>query len=216
MSKTHKLAQKLECSVPTAVGYVHLLWHYTLKVSWQFGDLSQHLPFAVARGCWYGGEPKDLVDAFMECGFIDSDMKVHDWTLYAKEIIRQRLYNSCRKDKKVTRVSTRVDTRVLNGSTKPNLTKPIINTPSGFDFDSLWTLYPKKMGRADALKHFKAQVKTEKEYQDIQSALKKYIEYVERERTEFKFILHGSTWFNKRWVDWITYSEQQSSTLPRV
>lgn len=122
-SKTHKLAKLLNCSVPTAVGTVHLLWHYTVRVSWQFGDLSEQPLESIARGCWFNGDPKALLTAFQQSGFLDG-MKVHDWEIYAKELIYQRLYNSKRKDKKKNPVNTPVDTCVVKGTTQPNLTKP--------------------------------------------------------------------------------------------
>jgi hypothetical protein len=121
--KTHKLAELLNCNVPTAVGTVHLLWHYTLKVSWQFGDLSKQSAYAIARGCWFDGDPNELLTAFQQSGFLDG-LKVHDWDIYAKQLIYQRLYNSSRKDKKDIPVVTAVDTAVVKASTKPNLTKP--------------------------------------------------------------------------------------------
>lgn len=125
--KTQKLAQILECSVPTAVGYVHLLWHYTIQASWQFGDLTEQMPMAIARGCWYQGNPLDLINALKSSGFIDSDMKVHDWQEYAKPLIYQRLYNTKRKDKKSNNVNTlskQCKNNVLKASTIPNHTIP--------------------------------------------------------------------------------------------
>ena len=70
-------------------------------------------------------------------------------------------------------------------------------------FDHIWELYPNKLGRKDALRHFKASVKNEQNWLDIQTALKNYEKSSEVERG---FIKHGSTWFNN-WQDWVKYKD---------
>ena len=92
--------------------------------------------------------------------------------------------------------------------TYPNLTKPNLSKPSHqeFDFEKIWQSYPKREGRKDAEKHFRSTVKTVQDYLDIQNALEKYKRKLHFEKTEFKFIKMGSTWFNN-WRDYIDYRE---------
>ena len=71
-------------------------------------------------------------------------------------------------------------------------------------FNLIWNKYPKKQGRKAAFKHFKATVKNEVDYSNIQIALDKYLCYVEAEGIENRFIKNGSTWFNC-WDEWIDY-----------
>jgi hypothetical protein len=198
--KTHKLALQLNCSVPTAVGYMHLLWHYTLKVSWQSGDLSQQPNFTISRACWFDGHPDALIKAFQNSGILDG-MKVHDWDIYAKQLIYQRLYNSKRKDKKTVNVNTAVNTAVVKATTIPNLTQPNLTKIKSitFDFESLWIKYPNKDGKKQALKYFRSSVKTEKDMDDIHTALNNYLL---SKRVKEGYIKNGSTWFNN-WRDWI-------------
>jgi hypothetical protein len=75
-----------------------------------------------------------------------------------------------------------------------------------FSFETIWKLYPKKLGKTDALRHFKKTVVTEKDFEDIQSAVKNYQAYIRVEKVEEKFVKHGSTWFNT-WRDWIPTNE---------
>lgn len=75
-----------------------------------------------------------------------------------------------------------------------------------FDFNAIWIEYPRKLGREDAIRSFADQVKTDKDWQDINTALNNFRFYLKNEGTEEKFIPHGSTWFNKKWRDWITYT----------
>lgn len=72
-----------------------------------------------------------------------------------------------------------------------------------FDFDYVWKRYPNKDGKKDALRHFNATVKTEKDYMDISRALDNYLE---SEKVKSGFIKNGSTWFNN-WQDWINWKE---------
>lgn len=74
-----------------------------------------------------------------------------------------------------------------------------------FDFESLWAKYPKKMGKHDAQRHFKAQVKTDEDYSNIKKALDNFLGS-DVSRGDPQFIPHGSTWFNNRWTDWINAS----------
>lgn len=71
-------------------------------------------------------------------------------------------------------------------------------------FNLIWKQYPKKDGRKAALNHFRASVKTEEDYKNIQIALSKYKKYIEIEKKEYQYIKQGSTWFNN-WKDWIDY-----------
>jgi hypothetical protein len=88
---------------------------------------------------------------------------------------------------------------------KPTTPKRIhINTK--YDFDALWVKYPRKMGKHDALRCFKAQVKTPQDYQSIIKALDNFLKS-DVVRGDQKFIPHGSTWFNNRWRDYIEWSE---------
>ena len=64
-------------------------------------------------------------------------------------------------------------------------------------------MYPNKDGKKAALRHFTATVKTDKDVERIHTALKKYLEHVERENKQ-NFIKNGSTWFNN-WQDWEFY-----------
>lgn len=132
--KTGWLAQILECSVPTAVGYVHLLWHYTLKVAWRDGDLKDFIPPLIERACWWDGETGALVKAFRDSGYMDGT-KVHDWQDYAKHIIYQRIYNENRKkESKPFPIKQEVYSckpNVLTVATLPNHTIPTTTTASG-------------------------------------------------------------------------------------
>lgn len=76
-------------------------------------------------------------------------------------------------------------------------------TPS-FDFESLWAKYPRREGRKEAEKHFKASIKEAKDWLDIQNAMDCYLTHLRANKTEPQFVKMGSTWFNN-WRDWVNY-----------
>ena len=83
-------------------------------------------------------------------------------------------------------------------------------------FDSVWAEYPEKKGKHQAWLHFKAQVKTPEDLANIRKALDTYkadmakVRQVHPERPW----LHGSTWFNHRWEDFIDYQAPGKTATP--
>lgn len=71
------------------------------------------------------------------------------------------------------------------------------------EFENLWTLYPRKQGKANALKAYKKARKGHPElYQTVEDGIKRYISYLEKKKTKPEYIKQGSTWFNQRcWED---------------
>jgi hypothetical protein len=71
------------------------------------------------------------------------------------------------------------------------------------EFEKIWKAYPRKMGKKKAFDAFKKARKIKKiPYETIEKGLYKYIEYLEQQQTEERFIMHGSTWFTQeKWQD---------------
>ena len=78
-------------------------------------------------------------------------------------------------------------------------------------FESIWSKYPNKDGKKQALKHFLATVKTDQDWTNIQQALDNYLN---SRRVKTGFIKNGSTWFNN-WADWTHYTEVLSEKEER-
>ena len=82
---------------------------------------------------------------------------------------------------------------------KPKPKNPF-NTQS--QFEKFWELYPKKIGKAEAQKHFKRTVRSFPDSEDFENALNNYLKYIELKITDSQYIKNGSTFFNQ-WQDWI-------------
>lgn len=91
-----------------------------------------------------------------------------------------------------------------NSIDKNSIDKNIYISSKTFEdeFDNLWKLYPKKIGKKDALRHYIRNRKNKVPYETILDGLKKYIEYINNTNTPTQFIKDGSTWFNQEsWND---------------
>ena len=68
-------------------------------------------------------------------------------------------------------------------------------------FEKLWEAYPKKDGKKAAERYYNSTVKNESGMERINLALGQYLNYIESNKLDAKFIKNGSTWFNN-WQDW--------------
>lgn len=75
------------------------------------------------------------------------------------------------------------------------------------NFENIWAEYPEKKGKHAAWLSFKNQVKTTQALLNISKALANYKDDMARIRMDHpeRPWLHGSTWFNRRWEDFIDY-----------
>jgi len=74
------------------------------------------------------------------------------------------------------------------------------------EFEMIWSKYPNKAGKKAACRHFKATVKTEKDFKSCQDALEKYLKHLAV--NTWKKPQNGSTWFNS-WSDWVNWFEPE-------
>ena len=71
------------------------------------------------------------------------------------------------------------------------------------EFEQLWQIYPKKIGKKKGFDSFKKARKIKKvPYETIENGLYRYITYLEQQETDEQYIMHASTWFNQeKWQD---------------
>jgi predicted transcriptional regulator len=82
------------------------------------------------------------------------------------------------------------------------------------DFETLWTLYPRKDGsKAKAFESYQSAIKSGVEYGRIESGVRAFSDSVKRENTEQRYIAHFVTWLNgKRWES--DYASKQGGDNP--
>ncbi|MCX0366274.1 hypothetical protein LI062_02515, partial [Clostridium perfringens] len=85
------------------------------------------------------------------------------------------------------------------------------NIYSSNDIEEIWSLYPLKKGKASAIKKIP---KLLKQYgkEQIVRCIKRYIEEIKKENKSKEFILHGSTFFNGRYIDYLDSNYEEDIT----
>ena len=69
------------------------------------------------------------------------------------------------------------------------------------DFEEMWKIYPRKVGKKDAFKHYKAAIKNGTTNEQIRQGIENYNAWL-KAKNETEYIKHGSTFFSKEaWND---------------
>lgn len=136
----------------------------------------------------------------------------------SREAIKKREYRMRKRiedsnvDKKGTNCPTEIENRdrvkrLDNIDINKNKDKDNINNQTiKEEFDRVWSKYPRKQGKEAALKAYvKARTKTDigeiNEY-IVLEGIKRYTEYIEKNKIAPQYIKQGSTWFNQHcWED---------------
>lgn len=121
-----------------------------------------------------------------------------------EEQIKRRSYSESRRENKshdkhmTSHMTHHMTQHMENENEDKDINK---NTTPEYkpDFEAAWKLYPKRTDHKEALRHFKASVKTKKEFDDL---LKAIANYKQSRRFLNGYIKDGSTFFNN-WKDWV-------------
>ncbi|MBO3323473.1 helix-turn-helix domain-containing protein [Clostridium perfringens] len=82
---------------------------------------------------------------------------------------------------------------------------------SNQDIEEIWSLYPLKKGKANAIKKIPKLLKEHGKEQIIR-CIERYVEEIKKENKSKEFILHGSTFFNGRYMDYLDCNYQEDIT----
>jgi hypothetical protein len=93
--KTARLRRRLGVNLPQAIGHLHLLWWWALDYA-DDGDLSAFDPDVIADAGGWEGEAGLFVRALTAAGFLDEDLRIHDWDDYAGRLVDRRAANAQR------------------------------------------------------------------------------------------------------------------------
>lgn len=130
--KTTKLADELGLASAAlnpnvlAVGLVVSLWTWAIQNAYN-GDLSGCSQRAIAEACLWKKKPETLVKALQNAGFLDADMKLHDWEEYACLLVEQE---ENRRAKTRDRVKRYREKKAADGNAPCNAPCNVTETPS--------------------------------------------------------------------------------------
>lgn len=98
---------------------------------------------------------------------------------------------------------TQLNTNISNtnqSNTKGLKTKDINNISD--EFETLWKLYPRKIGKPKALKAYQKARKNGVTFEDVKQGIENYNAEITAKKTGVEYIKHGATWFyNECWND---------------
>lgn len=143
--KTSKLAEELKLSSAftspniVAAGILVGIWTWAIQNAYD-GDLSACSPSIIADACRWKKKPELLISALKKSGYLDADMKLHDWDEYAvllidaednrREKTRERVkrYRDKKRNGDVTECNgySNVTDTQCNAPTIPDITIPDI------------------------------------------------------------------------------------------
>ena len=91
-----------------------------------------------------------------------------------------------------------INPSIKNQSAKENQSNKDISA----EFETLWKMYPRKLGKPKALKAYEKARKKGVTFEQVKQGVENYCEYIKATKTATEFIKHGSTWFgNECWND---------------
>ena len=80
------------------------------------------------------------------------------------------------------------------------------------EFNMIWSLYPRKQGKANAFKAYKKARKKGITKETIYNGLQEYLKYIKAEIKDPKYIKQGATWFNQEcWNDDYTIKREPTT-----
>lgn len=98
-----------------------------------------------------------------------------------------------------------------NKSDNNSINNKKINNNILTEFETLWQLYPRKIGKPKALKAYEKARKNGATYEEVEQGIKAYCRQIEALKTDTEYIKHGSTWFNNEgWKDEYNYTPRKT------
>lgn len=171
---------------------------------------------------------KQFIIPFESGVIVIKDWRIHNYiqkdrynkTQYTNEMSQLQIEENGMYTKRIQNVSS-LDTQVrlgkdskdiLSGSDEPDSTR-IQKSERDQMFETIWKLYPKKSGKANAKKDFDKAIKSGIDPELIKSKLEEYLKQIKAKQTPQQFIKQGSTWFHQAgWEDEYDFTPEVRQT----
>ena len=140
------------------------------------------------------------IDRSQNRNIIGINKDVSEWQLVTKSVTSRKNASDQFGQQLVTKSVTSTSDQIGDRKKDRQLKTDERKTDSYEHFDFLWSLYPRKLGKSSVTKATRAEV--ERNADAVRRAIERYKAEIERQHTEERFILSGSTFFNGRWRDY--------------
>lgn len=208
--KLRKLSKEIGCSQNEALGILVRLWLWAINNAGKDGyivgadkdDVSEILNIGIDRRY----KAYEVVDALITTGWIDMEngLYLHDWeewqgAWYKAMETRERDAARKREERKRKRMAKALEEQVAPSKERPDRESMEQKPASGYskDFEEFWMAYPRKLGKGEAYKKYKARLNDGWSEKELLEAAKNYASRVARERTEQMYIKHAKTFLSE-------------------
>lgn len=227
--KLRNLAKEIGCSQNEAIGILIRLWLWGINNADKYGmivgaekeDVAEVLSVGISKAI----SPVDVVDALIATSWIDMEdgLYIHDWEEWQDKwykVLEYREKDAARKRDERKKKRMAKETAQSANTTSPSSAKcndeseqtkkPAISYTK--DFEDFWDVYPRKVGKGEAYKKYKARLKDGWRPEELLIAAQNYAAICMRNRTEKEYIKHAKTFLsdNTPFTDYIHKSNRGS------
>nr|DAO80764.1 MAG TPA: replisome organizer protein [Caudoviricetes sp.] len=233
-AKLRKLSKKIGCSQNEAIGILVRLWLWGIGNASKDGCVSGADKKDISEILCVGMDMRyrsiKVVDALIETGWIDfnEEYYIHDWDewqeqwykamqIRERDAARKREQRQIKKIEKISNQNNNINNqvedknilKVTDASYKPEKKVSVYSV----DFETFWKEYPRKVGKSEAYKKYKARLNDGWRESELLEAAKVYSEKVIREHTEEKYVKHAKTFLseNTPFADYIKSDTTENS-----
>lgn len=228
--KLRSLSSEIGCSQNEALGLLVRLWLWGINNATPDGKMESASKSDVADVLNIGIDkryvPENVVEAMIKTGWIDFDgscLYIHDWKEWQKQWYKAL---KIRSDDKKRKAKERGKYNIGQESSNETIPEPLPAPPAvegvtqpttppelpkrnkteyTTEFESFWSLYPRKVGKGEAYKCYKARLKDGWNPSELIEAAQNYAQEVAKKRTEQEYIKHPKTFLsaNTPFADYI-------------
>lgn len=126
------------------------------------------------------------------------------------EVTNSNTYIEIEKKEKKKEIEQDIELREENNNIViPNGNDSVSKSQLEAEFEMIWKEYPRKQGKANALKSYIKARKKGTSQEEVLLGLERYVQYITIEKVKPQYIKQGSTWFNQEcWNDDYTITRE--------
>lgn len=201
-SKLRKLAKAIGCSQNEALGILTRLWLWGIRNADKYGNIveadREDIEDVLSVGLTHNAEPEHVVQRLIDVGYVeevDGHLKFHNWDIWQVEWYkmmenRQKWRENYKKKKELKNAKKSVNTE---SATTESIKK---RNEYPQDFEKFWQVYPRRIGKGEAYKCYKARVADGWSPENLVQAAERYALQIEKMHTEEKYIKHPKTFLS--------------------
>lgn len=229
--KLRELSKEIGCSQNEALGILIRFWLWGINNADKEGKIigadKEDIEEVLAVGKSKDLSANEIIEAMITTGWLDVEEDrffIHDWEEWQeqwykfmdnkeKSAERQRRYRQNRKAKQAAEPPEETSKIPEESAEQPKKKESGYTT----DFERFWQTYPRKVGKGEAYKKYRARLNDGYSPDQLQEAVTNYAAKVAREHTEEKYIKHAKTFLSDTlpFTDFIKKEQSQQESTPQ-